>query len=163
MGFVLALGYQRILMKKQERKMCNQNDCISCCYFLHLHRKCIFAIQVLLITYNRRHLGKINGCRKLFNTAIWSNSFQRNVFQCSDNMDTDYIIRLFYSILFWILDLYKWNDVLFSAPPDKPVIRDGNGNKLTKILGPYKIGDKISAECSTTGGKWRVLYYFHPL
>ena len=43
--------------------------------------------------------------------------------------------------------------VLFSAPPDKPVIRDGNGNKLTKILGPYKIGDKISAECSTTGGK----------
>ena len=38
------------------------------------------------------------------------------------------------------------------APPNKPVIRDANGTKLTKVLGPYKIGDKIFAECTTTGG-----------
>ena len=47
----------------------------------------------------------------------------------------------------------KPNNVIFiSVPPNKPVIRDANGRKMTKSLGPYKIGDKLFAACSTTGG-----------
>ena len=46
----------------------------------------------------------------------------------------------------------------FSVPPNKPIIRDGNGKKMAKTLGPYKIGDKLFATCSTTGGKlWNIL------
>ena len=46
----------------------------------------------------------------------------------------------------------------FSVPPNKPLIRDGNGKKMTKTLGPYKIGDKLFATCSTTGGKlWNIV------
>ena len=41
----------------------------------------------------------------------------------------------------------------FLVPPNKPIIRDGNGKKMAKTLGPYKIGDKLFATCSTTGGK----------
>ena len=46
----------------------------------------------------------------------------------------------------------------FSVPPNKPLIRDGNGKKMTKTLGPYKIGDKLFATCSTTGGKLRKIF-----
>ena len=42
-----------------------------------------------------------------------------------------------------------------SVPPNKPIIRDENGRKMIKTLGPYKIGDKLFATCSTTGGTYK--------
>ena len=48
---------------------------------------------------------------------------------------------------------YKFANFI-SVPPNKPIIRDENGKKMSKTLGPYKIGDKLFATCSTTGGTY---------
>ena len=52
--------------------------------------------------------------------------------------------------------MYHLNTLLIwlfiSVPPNKPVIRDGNGRTMVKKLGPYKVGEKLFAICSTTGG-----------
>ena len=37
-------------------------------------------------------------------------------------------------------------------PPNKPVITDRFGKKMTSSLGPFKLGDTVRATCTTTGG-----------
>jgi hypothetical protein len=41
----------------------------------------------------------------------------------------------------------------FSVPPKKPLVHDSNGRKMVEKLGPFKVGDDLSATCVTVGGQ----------
>ena len=43
--------------------------------------------------------------------------------------------------------------LLFSAPPEKPIIYDTIGDPVNLILGPYKIGQTLRVKCEVVGGK----------
>jgi len=44
---------------------------------------------------------------------------------------------------------------IFLVPPKKPMVHDSNGRKMVEKLGPFKVGDDLSATCITVGGKIR--------
>ena len=48
--------------------------------------------------------------------------------------------------------IYK-NFSCFPVPPKKPMVHDSNGRKMVEKLGPFKVGDDLSATCVTVGGE----------
>jgi len=41
------------------------------------------------------------------------------------------------------------------TPPEKPVIKDGNNEVLSSLIGPFSEGDRLLLSCETSGGKPR--------
>ncbi len=41
----------------------------------------------------------------------------------------------------------------FSVPPQKPIIHDSNGHRVTSNLGPLREGEALEATCTTSGGE----------